>query len=59
MNFSNWDGWKNLDAHEKELGVAVGTVSTRFGEITRDRVKVVEREEMMDFSSAKKLVESL
>ncbi|MFJ2144477.1 pyridine nucleotide-disulfide oxidoreductase [Arthrobacter sp. MYb214] len=59
VNFSNWDGWKNLDAHEKELGAAAGTVSTRFGEITRDRVKVVEREAMMEFSSAKKLVESL
>ena len=49
----------DLDAHEKELGAAQGTVTTRFGEITRDRVKVVECAEMMEFSRATKLAESL
>ncbi len=34
--FTNWDGWGRLDAHEKSLGSAAG----------RDRIKVVEREEM-------------
>ncbi|MFF1607785.1 FAD-dependent oxidoreductase [Amycolatopsis sp. NPDC058278] len=38
--FTNWDGWGRLDAHEKALGSAAG----------RDRVKVVEREEMTRIS---------
>ena len=59
VQFSDWDGWKSLDAHEKELGAAEGTVATRFGDITRDRIKVVEREDMLEFSRAKKLAESL
>ncbi|MFB9690113.1 FAD-dependent oxidoreductase [Amycolatopsis plumensis] len=38
--FTNWDGWGRLDAHEKALGSAAG----------RERVKVVEREEMTRIS---------
>ncbi|MGW5744918.1 FAD-dependent oxidoreductase [Amycolatopsis sp. NPDC003861] len=38
--FTNWDGWGRLDAHEKALGSATG----------RDRVKVVERDEMTRIS---------
>ncbi|WP_086848667.1 FAD-dependent oxidoreductase [Amycolatopsis kentuckyensis] len=38
--FTNWDGWGRLDAHEKALGTAAG----------RERVKVVEREEMTRIS---------
>jgi ferredoxin--NADP+ reductase len=34
--FTTWEGWARLDAHEKSLGDAAG----------RERVKVVEREEM-------------
>ncbi|MEQ0561321.1 FAD-dependent oxidoreductase [Amycolatopsis sp. NEAU-NG30] len=34
--FTTWEGWGRLDAHEKALGAAAG----------RERVKVVEREEM-------------
>ncbi|MEA5359880.1 FAD-dependent oxidoreductase [Amycolatopsis sp., V23-08] len=34
--FTTWEGWGKLDAHEKSLGLAAG----------RERVKVVEREEM-------------
>lgn len=34
--FTTWEGWGRLDAHEKALGTAAG----------RERVKVVEREEM-------------
>ncbi|MEV5715414.1 FAD-dependent oxidoreductase [Amycolatopsis mediterranei] len=34
--FTSWAGWGRLDAHEKALGAGAG----------RDRVKVVEREEM-------------
>ncbi|MEU4251100.1 FAD-dependent oxidoreductase [Amycolatopsis sp. NPDC026612] len=38
--FTNWDGWGRLDAHEKALGSAAG----------RERIKVVEREEMTRIS---------
>jgi ferredoxin--NADP+ reductase len=34
--FTTWEGWGKLDAHEKSLGLPTG----------RERVKVVEREEM-------------
>ncbi|HET6288643.1 MAG TPA: FAD-dependent oxidoreductase [Amycolatopsis sp.] len=38
--FTTWEGWGKLDAHEKSLGVPHG----------RERVKVVEREEMTRIS---------
>ncbi|GAB2762993.1 ferredoxin--NADP+ reductase [Amycolatopsis magusensis] len=38
--FTTWDGWGRLDAHERSLGEPQG----------RDRVKVVEREEMLRVS---------
>ncbi|QXV60600.1 FAD-dependent oxidoreductase [Amycolatopsis sp. TNS106] len=38
--FTTWEGWGKLDAHEKSLGVPHG----------RDRVKVVERDEMTRIS---------
>ncbi|MEU3621457.1 pyridine nucleotide-disulfide oxidoreductase [Amycolatopsis coloradensis] len=38
--FTTWEGWGKLDAHEKSLGVPHG----------RDRVKVVERDEMTHIS---------
>ncbi|WP_329073095.1 FAD-dependent oxidoreductase [Amycolatopsis sp. NBC_01480] len=38
--FTTWDGWAKLDAHEKSLGEPHG----------RERVKVVEREEMIRVS---------
>ncbi|MFJ4188460.1 FAD-dependent oxidoreductase [Kitasatospora sp. NPDC089509] len=42
VRFTTWDGWKQLDAHERELGRAED----------RERVKVVEREEMLRNSGA-------
>lgn len=59
VDYADWEGWKSLDEQEKALGAEAGTIETRFGEITRDRVKVVERQEMLEFARAKKLVESL
>ncbi|MBN6035556.1 pyridine nucleotide-disulfide oxidoreductase [Amycolatopsis sp. 195334CR] len=38
--FTTWDGWGKLDAHERSLGEPQG----------RERVKVVEREEMLRVS---------
>lgn len=40
--FTTWEGWGKLDAHEKSLGVPHG----------RERVKVVERDEMTQISRA-------
>ncbi|MFJ9692433.1 FAD-dependent oxidoreductase [Kitasatospora sp. NPDC101183] len=42
VRFTTWDGWKQLDAHEKALGAAED----------RERVKVVEREDMLRHSGA-------
>ncbi|MFB7663537.1 FAD-dependent oxidoreductase [Kitasatospora sp. NPDC056138] len=39
---TTWDGWHQLDAHERDLGAAEG----------RERVKVVEREDMLRHSGA-------
>ncbi|MFI6151138.1 FAD-dependent oxidoreductase [Kitasatospora sp. NPDC051170] len=42
VRFTTWDGWKLLDAHERALGAAED----------RERVKVVEREDMLRHSGA-------
>ncbi|MDI3417676.1 FAD-dependent oxidoreductase [Streptomyces luteolus] len=42
VRYTTWDGWYKLDAAEKALGEPQG----------RDRVKIVEREEMLDASGA-------
>ncbi|MCW4464664.1 FAD-dependent oxidoreductase [Glutamicibacter sp. MNS18] len=59
VDFADWQGWLELDQQEKQLGADAGTVATRFGEVTRDRIKVVSRQEMLEHSRAKKLAESL
>ncbi|MFG2824214.1 FAD-dependent oxidoreductase [Kitasatospora sp. NPDC048365] len=41
-DFTTWEGWQLLDAHEKALGEAQG----------RERVKVVERDAMLDASAS-------
>lgn len=42
VRYTTWEGWYRLDAHERALGEPQG----------RQRVKVVEREEMLDASGA-------
>lgn len=44
--FTTWEGWQKLDAHEKSLGTD--------GEwpVERERVKVVERDEMVSISNS-------
>ncbi|MDI9898111.1 pyridine nucleotide-disulfide oxidoreductase, partial [Rhodococcus sp. IEGM 1381] len=42
--FTTWDGWYRLDAHERSLGEPEG----------RERVKVVEREDMLKASEPDK-----
>ena len=44
--YTSWDGWRLLDAHEVALGEAFGPV----GDTLRERVKVVDRETMIDVS---------
>jgi ferredoxin--NADP+ reductase len=48
VQWTTWDGWQLLDAHEQALGEAYGLV----GEQARDRVKVVDRQTMIDVSRA-------
>ena len=42
------EGWQLLDAHEQALGEAYGLV----GEQARERIKVVDRQTMIDVSRA-------
>ena len=46
--YTTWDGWQLLDAHEMALGEAFGLV----GDKMRERVKVVDRETMIEVSRA-------
>lgn len=46
--YTTWDGWLTLDAHEKRLGEEFSATQG----VTRERVKVVPREEMTDISRA-------
>ena len=43
--FTTWDGWYRLDEHERQLGAAEG----------RERIKVVEREDMLAASEPDKV----
>ncbi|MCV7604201.1 pyridine nucleotide-disulfide oxidoreductase, partial [Micrococcus luteus] len=44
--YTTWAGWHALDDHEKSLGVQ----ATQAGPVARERVKVVDREEMTRIS---------
>ncbi len=48
VEFTTWEGWNKLDAHEKHLGElyvpAPGTA------VVRERIKVVDREQMVNIS---------
>ncbi|MGN7969722.1 FAD-dependent oxidoreductase [Microbacterium sp. 22296] len=48
VEFTTWEGWRTLDAHERALGAA--------HEHTRERVKVVSREEQVAVSRSGALV---
>ncbi|MFJ5229165.1 FAD-dependent oxidoreductase [Kitasatospora sp. NPDC088391] len=47
VDFTTWEGWHALDAHEKALGAAEG----------RERVKVVDRIAMLDASHSERSAE--
>ena len=46
VEYTTWEGWHLLDAYERSLGETYGPV----GEQARERVKVVEREVMIEVS---------
>lgn len=48
VHFTTWEGWNKLDAHERELGAQ----ASANGPVTRERVKVVPRDEMVSISRA-------
>ena len=52
IRFTTWAGWLELDAHERGLGEAFA------GDVARERVKVVPRDEQVEISRAGALVGS-
>ncbi|CEA08982.1 NADPH-ferredoxin reductase FprA [Arthrobacter saudimassiliensis] len=50
VRYTTWEGWKKLDAHERELGAAYVHGDPGLGELVRERVKVVDREDMIRVS---------
>ncbi|SFR66669.1 ferredoxin--NADP+ reductase [Agromyces sp. CF514] len=55
--YTTWNGWLTLDAHERSLGEAF-EAPEHYGEIVRERVKVVPRDEQVDISRDGSLVVS-
>jgi ferredoxin--NADP+ reductase len=51
IEYTTWEGWNKLDAHEAALGAEWSQANKETG-IVRERVKVVPREEMIDISRA-------
>jgi ferredoxin--NADP+ reductase len=49
IEYTTWEGWNKLDAHEAALGAA-WTGSEATDGIVRERIKVVPREEMISIS---------
>jgi len=49
IDFTTWEGWNKLNAHEQELGA--NYVPEPGTEVRRERVKVVDREEMVKIST--------
>ncbi|WP_254455087.1 FAD-dependent oxidoreductase [Paenarthrobacter ureafaciens] len=55
IEYTTWEGWNRLDAHEASLGAAWTADDAKDGEdagdgIVRERIKVVPREEMIRIS---------
>ena len=47
VEYVTWEGWLKLDAYEKSLGASYVHPDPATGELIRERVKVVDREEMI------------
>ena len=48
VEFTTWEGWNKLDAHEQHLGATY--VPESGIEVVRERVKIVDREQMVNIS---------
>jgi len=48
--YTTWDGWLELDGHERALGAEAAPVPTAAGPVQRERIKVVDREAMVEIS---------
>ncbi|RXZ51088.1 pyridine nucleotide-disulfide oxidoreductase [Agromyces fucosus] len=57
VHYTTWSGWLALDAHERSLGEAFEPHEV-YGEIVRERVKVVPRDEQVGISRDGALVVS-
>jgi ferredoxin--NADP+ reductase len=51
VEYTTWEGWNKLDAHELALGAAWSTSGEADG-VVRERIKVVPREDMVEISRA-------
>jgi len=51
IEYTTWEGWNKLDAHEVALGAA-WTVGNPAAGVVRERIKVVPREDMIGISRA-------
>lgn len=51
IEYTTWEGWNRLDAHEAGLGVSWSAQNPQAG-VVRERVKVVPREDMLHISRA-------
>ncbi|MDN6351253.1 MAG: pyridine nucleotide-disulfide oxidoreductase, partial [Yaniella sp.] len=49
VEYSDWNGWQELDNYEMSLG----ELETQSGPVERERVKVVDRDEQIRISRAK------
>ena len=49
IEYTTWEGWNRLNAHEAALGAA-WSESTAADGVVRERIKVVPREEMIAIS---------
>jgi ferredoxin--NADP+ reductase len=50
VEYTTWEGWLKLDAHERALGAAQAAAADGAAATVRERVKVVPREEMVNIS---------
>ncbi|MDK1326870.1 FAD-dependent oxidoreductase [Arthrobacter sp. zg-Y1143] len=50
VKYTTWEGWLKLDAYERSLGASYIHPDSAAAELVRERVKVVDREEMTRIS---------
>jgi ferredoxin--NADP+ reductase len=52
IEYTTWEGWNKLNAHEAALGASWSEAAEADGGVVRERIKVVPREEMIQISRA-------